>query len=65
MPYLPRYTFPDEPQPLEYKRIPAEGSHGEAELNRLLEAELNRLAVDGWELIAADGGWLYLGRVKP
>jgi hypothetical protein len=64
MPYLPRYTFPDQPQPLEYKRIRAEDSH-EAELNRLVEAELNRLAEDGWELVAADGGWLYLGRVKP
>lgn len=57
MPYLPRYTFPGEPQPLEYKRISAEDSD--------VEAELNRLAGDGWELVAADGGWLYLGRVKP
>lgn len=57
MPYLPRYTFPDEPQPLEYKRISSQGDD--------VEQELNRLAGDGWELIAADGGWLYLGRVKP
>jgi hypothetical protein len=62
MPYLPRYT-PDQARALEYKRIRAEDSH-EAEANRLFETDLNRLAEEGWELVAADGGWLYLGRVK-
>jgi hypothetical protein len=56
MPYLPRYSPGEGPQCLEYKRISGQGDH--------VEAELNGLAQEGWELVAADGGWLYLGRVK-
>ena len=58
MPYLPRYSPGESPPPnLEYKRISGQGDH--------VEAELNGLAAEGWELVAADGGWLYLARVKP